>query len=118
MHKSSCTTTRTIHDRTAPLRDRRQIAAEVARCLKTDFHDRKSRNKEIARKAESSPRTVEAWTDGTNLPGLEYFLRLVPDSPSLQKMLMRLMSFDADTDPEYHRAFIEFMNAVQRARQP
>jgi hypothetical protein len=86
--------TRTNHDW---LKDKPAIKKRVANCLQ-DF----PRLKLIARAAEASPRTVEAWTDELSLPGLEYFLRLVPRSPSIQKMLLQLMTFDPD-HPEYAR---------------
>jgi hypothetical protein len=91
------TITRTNRDCAEWLKDKPAIKKRVAGCLK-DF----PRLKVIARHAEASPRTVEAWTDELSLPGLEYFLRLVPRSPSIQKMLLQLMTFDPD-HPEYAR---------------
>jgi hypothetical protein len=114
MERSSGAATRTIRDRAKPLKDRNEIAAEVARCLKTDFDHLKARNKEIARKAEASPRTVEAWIDGISPPGLEYVMRLLPHSPSLRKLMARQMTLDPDLDPEAYRAFLELMRMVQR----
>lgn len=111
--------TRTKRDSSAWLNDKRTIAKEVRLALVSDFDHLKAPRKEIARKADCSPRTVEAWTDPEipTVPGLEHFLRLVPHSPSIQKMLMRLMSFDPDTDPAYHSAFVEFMRAVQKVQR-
>ena len=83
------------------LNDKPAIKERVANCLQ-DFRHERSHLKVIARHAKASPRTVEAWTDELSLPGLEYFLRLVPRSPSIQKMLLQLMTFDPD-HPEYAR---------------
>jgi hypothetical protein len=94
MTNANETITRTNHDW---LKDKPAIKKRVANCLQ-DF----PRLKLIAKAAEASPRTVEAWTDELSLPGLEYFLRLVPRSPSIQKMLLQLMTFDPD-HPEYAR---------------
>jgi hypothetical protein len=95
-----------------PLKDKRAITREVASALKQDFRHRPSHLKVIARHAEASPRTVEAWTDELSLPGLEYFLRLVPHSPSIQKLVLRLMTLSPDSDPEYFRALQDLRRAI------
>lgn len=78
-----------------------------------DFGHLKSHLKVVASKAGTTPRTVEAWTDQRCLPGLEYFLELGKHSPAIQKMTMRLWNLDPDIDPEYQRAFMDLVRAVQ-----
>ena len=116
MNGSTRSTTRTKADSSEWLKDKRTLAHEVRLALVVDHGHLKARNKEIARKADCSPRTVESWTDADvpTLPGLEHFLRLVPHSPSLQKMLLRLMSMDPDQDPQAYSAFLEVVRMVQR----
>lgn len=115
METSTRPNTRTKADLSDVLKDKRAIAHEVRIALVVDHGHLKARNKEIARKADCSPRTVEAWTsaDVPTLPGLEHFLRLVPHSPSLQKMLLRLMSMDPDTDPQAYSAFLEVVRMIR-----
>jgi hypothetical protein len=77
------------------------IKQRLATALKADHGHKHSHLKLIAREAGTSPRTVEKWTQAQYLPGLEHFLRLVPKSPAIQKMLAELMTLDADTDPRH-----------------
>jgi hypothetical protein len=83
------------------LKDKIQIKQRVATALKADHSHKHSHLKLIAREAGASPRTVEGWTSAQYLPGLEHFLRLIPKSPAIQKMLAELMTLDADTDPRH-----------------
>lgn len=114
MAKTAGTATCETAEPSAWLKDREAIAKEVRLALVSDFNHLRAPNKEVARHAGCSHRTVEAWVDrdAPTLPGLEHFLRLVPKSASLQKMLQRLMTFDPDTDPEYQRAVTEFQRAA------
>ncbi len=116
METSTRSNTRTKADSSDWLKDKRAIAHEVRVALVVDHGHLKARNKEIARKADCSPRTVEAWTDADvpTLPGLEHFLRLVPHSPSIQKMLLQLMSCDPDTDPRAYSTFLELQRMLRR----
>jgi hypothetical protein len=83
------------------LQDVPTIKRRFADALKEDHGHKHSHLKLIAREAGTSPRTVEKWTGAQYLPGLEHFLRLVPKSPAIQKMLAELMTLDADTDPRH-----------------
>jgi hypothetical protein len=83
------------------LQDVPTIKRRFADALKEDHGHKHSHLKLIAREAGASPRTVEKWTGAQYLPGLEHFLRLVPTSPAIQKMLAELMTLDADTDPRH-----------------
>lgn len=96
------------------LKDRAALAAEIAALLSDDHRDTRSRNKVIARKAEASPRTVEAWLERRYLPGLECWLRLAVRSRSLQVMFLRLCEMEADSDPEFQKALSEFIRVAQR----
>jgi hypothetical protein len=91
------------------LKDKRQIAKEVRLALVSDFDHLRAPRKEIARHAGCSHRTVEAWTDPElpTVPGLEHFLRLIPRSPSIQKLLLQLMTLDPDQHVEYARVLSE-----------
>lgn len=113
MTKSCLTLPRTIPNSANPLKDKRTLTKEVALCLQADFSHRRSHLKIIARHAEASPRSVEAWTGELCLPGFEYIARLAEHSPSIKKLFLRLMSFDPDTDPEAHRALQELRRAIK-----
>jgi hypothetical protein len=115
MTDPSVSTPRTKQDYATDLKDSVAIKKQVKLALVSDTKHLRCPNKQIARHAQCSPRTVEAWMEERSLPGLECFLRLVPHSPSLQKMLLHLMSFDPDTDPRYMQAFVEFQSALRRA---
>jgi hypothetical protein len=106
---------RTKQDCATDLTDTRVIKQQVKLALVSDHKHLRSPMKQIARHAQCSPRTVEAWMEERSLPGLECFLRLVPHSPSLQKMLLRLMTLDSEIDPEYQRAFVDFQHALRKA---
>lgn len=110
--RATAVTPRTIQHWSNPLKDRNLLTKEVARCLRADFAHERSHLKVIARHAEASPRTVEAWVDGVNLPGFEFIARLTPHSPSLQKLYLRLMTLSPDTDPEYFRALQDLRRAI------
>lgn len=109
--------TRTKADSTDWLKDNRRIAKEVRLALVSDFDHLRAPRKEIAKHAQCSHRTVEAWTDPElpTVPGLPHFLRLVPRSPSIQKLLIRLMTLDADIDPEHQRAFMDLVRTIKEA---
>lgn len=102
MSSANETITRTNAEQmTAWLKDVPAIKRRLSDALKADHGHKHSHLKLIAREAGASPRTVEKWTQAQYLPGLEHFLRLVPKSPAIQKMLAELMTLDADTDPRY-----------------
>jgi hypothetical protein len=114
MKTANETITRTnVEQTTAWLKDVPAIKQRVSAALKADHGHKHSHLKLIAREAGTSPRTVEKWTQAQYLPGLEHFLRLVPKSPAIQKMLAELMTLDADTDPRYG----PLMASVQREAQ-
>lgn len=96
------------------LNDVPAIKQRLATALKQDHGHKHSHLKLIAREAGTSPRTVEKWTGAQYLPGLEHFLRLIPKSPSIQKMLAELMTLDADTDPRYQRVLMDLQREAQR----
>lgn len=117
MKSANETITRTIRECEPSLNDKRVLTKEVAAALKRDFRHKHSHMKVIARHAEASPRTVEAWTDGLNLPGFDYIARLAPHSPSIRKLLMRLATLDGDTDPEYGRTLSDLRQAAERTQR-
>lgn len=111
MKTANGTITRTKREQTADwVRDKPAIKRRLAGALKEDHGQKHSHLKLIARQAGASPRTVEGWTDGHYLMGLDHFLRLVPTSPAIQKMLDELRTIDPDTDPRYG----PLVNAIRR----
>jgi hypothetical protein len=75
-----------------------------------DFGHYKSTHKAIARIAGSSPKTAENWTAAVSAPSLIYFLRLLPHSPSLRK----LIAMEQDCDPGFSRELIQLMQKYVR----
>jgi hypothetical protein len=111
MKTANETITRTNAEQTtAWLKDVPAIKQRFSAALKADHGHKHSHLKLIAKESGASPRTVEKWTQAQYLPGLEHFLRLIPKSPAIQKMLAELMTLDADTDPRH----AVLLNAIQR----
>ena len=87
-------------------REQRKCADDLkdrfAESLHRDYGHRRSHLKLIARAAEVSPKTVEAWKAGRYLPSLDAFFRLLPKSPSLQAMT-RMAELESELSPEFAR---------------
>jgi hypothetical protein len=94
---------RTFPDQEADL----NIAKQVASALVVDFAHYRSHHKVIARIAGASPKSAENWLAGDHPPSLVYFLRLLPHSPSLRK----LVAMEADLSPDFQR---ELSALIQR----
>jgi hypothetical protein len=94
------------------LKDNGRIKARLADALEQDHGHKHSHLKLIARETGASPRTVEKWKDAQYLMGVEHFLRLIPSSPAIQKMLAELMTLDPDTDPRHGALLAQ----IQRTR--
>lgn len=94
-----------------PLTDRVAIADEVKAAYTADFGHLRSPIKHVARLALASPRSVESWVNGTRLPSLEFFFRLLPHSPSLQALMRRMIGLESELSPDFQR---ELMALVQR----
>jgi hypothetical protein len=105
---------RTIQEWSNPLKDKRLLTKETKAAIKADFGHERSYLKVVARHADASPRTVESWTseECPTLPGFEYIARMLPQSKSLQKLVLRLMALSPDNDPEYHRALQDLRRAI------
>lgn len=92
---------------------------QVKLALVSDYGEKKSSHKKIAKDARCSPRTVESWLEERSLPGFEYIWRLAatPENHAIQQMLLRLVGMDPDLDPQYHAMFVEFMRAVNKVQR-
>jgi|SRR5688572_31051050 len=110
MEASAEAITRTIPDSSAVVKDERALVKQVADALVVDFGHYKSTHKAIARIAGSSPKTAENWTAAVSAPSLIYFLRLLPHSPSLRK----LIAMEQDCDPGFSRELIHLMQKYVR----
>jgi hypothetical protein len=110
MEASAEAITRTIQDSSAVVKDERALVKQVADALVVDFGHYKSTHKAIARIAGSSPKTAENWTAAVSAPSLIYFLRLLPHSPSLRK----LIAMEQDCDPGFSRELIQLMQKYVR----
>lgn len=100
---------RTFPECEADLRER-DVAKQVASALVVDFAHFRSHHKVIARIAGASPKAAENWLAGDNPPSLVFFLRLLPHSPSLRK----LVAMDAELSPDFQR---ELSQLIQRHMQ-
>lgn len=87
---------RTFPDSEAELKER-DVAERVASALVVDFAHYRSHHKVIARIAGASPKSAENWLAGEHPPSLIYFLRLLPHSPSLRK----LVAMESDLSPQF-----------------
>jgi hypothetical protein len=115
MRNTNAQATRTLQQPISnPLKDKRLLTKETKAAIKADFGGERSYLKVVARHAEASPRTVESWTseEAPTLPGFEYIARMLPQSKSLQKLVLRLMALSPDNDPEYHRALQDLRRAI------
>lgn len=93
----------------------RDLAQTVADALVVDFGDYNSKHKRIASAAgAASEKSAENWTQGHNAPSLLYGLRLMAESPTLRKEIMRLCAMEAELSPEFQTEFAKFMQMVGR----
>jgi hypothetical protein len=107
---SATTAGRTFVDRSAVVQER-DVAKQVASALVVDFGHYRSTHKTIAQIAGASPETVKRWVAADSAPSLIYFLRLLPHSPSLR----RLVELDADLSPEFQRELSDLIRRHMRA---
>ena len=77
----------------------RDVAKEVATALVVDFGHYRSTHKTIASIAGASPETVKRWVAADSAPSLVFFLRLLPHSPSLR----RLVAMESELSPDFTR---------------
>lgn len=106
---SSPTTGRTFEHRLEQLNDERELAKQVSAALVVDFSHYRSTHKTIAQKAGVSPETVKRWLAADSAPSLIYFMRLLPHSPSLR----RLVAMEQDLDPNFQRELAAFIQRIQ-----
>ena len=92
----------------------RDLAKQVADALVVDFGQYRATHKRIARITGATEKTAENWTSGANTPHLVYFLRLLPHSPALRGVVRKLCQMEADLDPDFQKAFAEFMRMMGR----
>lgn len=97
---------RTFEHNSAVVNDR-DVAKQVASALVVDFGHYRSTHKAIAQRAGVSPETVKRWVAAESAPSLVYFLRLLPHSPSLR----RLVAMDSELSPDFTR---ELSQLIQR----
>ncbi len=97
---------RTFPNCEEPLKER-DVAKQVASALVVDFAHYRSHHKVIARIAGASPKSAENWLAGDHPPSLVYFLRLLPHSPSLRK----LVAMESELSPDFTR---ELSQLIQR----
>lgn len=100
---------RTFEHSSKPLNDERELAKQVSAALVVDFSHYRSTHKVIARHAGVSQETVKRWMAADSAPSLIYFMRLLPHSPSLRK----LVSMEQNLDPEFQRELAAFIQRVQ-----
>jgi hypothetical protein len=103
------TQARTFADNSAAVQEN-EVAKQVADALVIDFAHYKSTPKVIARLAGASPQAAKNWLAGQHPPSLVSFLRLLPHSPSLRK----LIAMEQDCDPGFQRGLIELMQRYIR----
>lgn len=103
---SSRTTVRTSEHRSAVIQER-ELARQVSSALIVDFGHYRSTHKTIAQHAGVSPETVKRWIAADSAPSLVYFLRLLPHSPALRK----LVAMESELDPQFQR---ELNDLIQR----
>jgi len=97
---------KTFPDQEADLKER-DVAKQVASALVVDFAHYRGHHKVIARIAGASKKSAENWLAGDHPPSLVYFLRLLPHSPSLRK----LIGMESELHPEFQR---ELSALIQR----
>jgi hypothetical protein len=100
---------RTFEQRSADIKER-DVAKQVASALVVDFGHYRSTHKAIAKIAGASPETVKRWVAADSAPSLVFFLRLLPHSPSLRK----LIAMEQDCDPGFQRGLIDLMQRYIR----
>jgi hypothetical protein len=103
------TQARTFADNSAAVQEN-ELAKKVADALVIDFTHYKGTPKVIARLAGASPQAAKNWLAGQHPPSLVSFLRLLPHSPSLRKLIAQ----EADLDPGFQRGLIDLMNRYIR----
>jgi hypothetical protein len=97
---------KTFPDTEADLKER-DVAKQVASALVVDFAHYRGHHKVIARIAGASQKSAENWLAGDHPPSLVYFLRLLPHSPSLR----RLVAMESELSPDFTR---ELSQLIQR----
>ncbi len=103
---SSPETGRTTEHCSAAVKER-DLCKQVASALIVDFGHYRSTHKVIAQRAGVSPETVKRWVAADSAPSLVYFLRLLPHSPSLRK----LVAMESELSPDFTR---ELSQLIQR----
>lgn len=106
MKRNELMSPRTFADSSAAVQES-EVAKQVSACLVVDFAHYKGTPKVIARLAGASPQAAKNWLAGDNPPSLVSFLRLLPHSPSLRK----LVAMESDLSPEFTR---ELTALIQR----
>jgi hypothetical protein len=106
MKRNGTLSDRTFADSSADVQES-QVAKQVSACLVVDFAHYKGTPKVIARLAGASPQAAKNWLAGDNPPSLVSFLRLLPHSPSLRK----LVAMESELSPEFTR---ELSALIQR----
>ena len=91
--------------------------AEVLRvALQQDFGQQRHAAKRIARAAGASERSAENWLAGREIPGGVNLLRLALCSPSLAAEVRRIITMEAEHDPDTERAISAAVQAYLQAR--
>ncbi len=106
MKRNGTVSNRTFADCSADIQES-DIAKQVSACLVVDFAHFKSTPKVVARLAGASPQAAKNWLAGQHPPSLVSFLRLLPHSPSLRK----LVAMESELSPDFTR---ELSALIQR----
>lgn len=106
MKRNGTLSDRTFADCSAGIQES-DVAKQVSACLVVDFAHYKGTPKVVARLAGASPQAAKNWLAGNHPPSLVSFLRLLPHSPSLRK----LVAMESELSPEFTR---ELSALIQR----
>jgi hypothetical protein len=106
MKRNESIAARTFVDCSAAIQES-DVAKQVSACLVVDFAHYKSTPKVVARLAGASPQAAKNWLAGQHPPSLVSFLRLLPHSPSLRK----LVAMESELSPDFTR---ELSALIQR----
>jgi hypothetical protein len=98
MKRNESIAARTFADSSADIQES-DVAKQISACLVVDFAHYKGTPKVVARLAGASPQAAKNWLAGQHPPSLVSFLRLLPHSPSLRK----LVAMESDLSPEFTR---------------
>jgi hypothetical protein len=94
-----------------------EINRRVHTALDFIFGDRAHKAKLAAKAANSNPRAAKQWFARENGMSLAAFINMARQVPEFRAEARRLMEMEADSDPEFERAFAAFWRAWQESRK-